>query len=54
VRREPLLAPFLALAAGIFLGHFIAFTLQEALWTLLAVALLNFLSFAFARRCGRN
>jgi competence protein ComEC len=48
VQREPLLAPFLALAAGIFLSHFIDFTLHEALWALASVAFLTFLSFAFS------
>ena len=32
MRREPLLAPFLALAAGVVAGHFVYFRFQDLLW----------------------
>jgi hypothetical protein len=40
VVREPLLVPFLALAAGILAGHFNYFEIHDLIWPLAASALL--------------
>lgn len=40
VRREPLLASFLALGAGIVAGHFNYFELRELLWPFVSIAIL--------------
>lgn len=49
MRREPLLLPFLALAAGVVAGHFNYFRLSELTWPLILTAVLMAVCLALPR-----